>query len=183
MQPYELLTNEQVEQVHETALQILTQIGVKFGYPPALAVLKKGGAKVDGERVFFPARFVEKQIKKAPSVFRLYARNPAKDVIIGGDHIAFTPGYGAPFVTDLDSGRRKGTLQDFVNFVKLTAASTNQDICSGTVIEPKLIRGLPDDELNERALASILQWQFKPGIRDGEPVPVIALFTVTFRIH
>jgi TonB family protein len=53
----------------------------------------------------------------------------------------------------------------------------------GTVIEPKLIRGLPDDELNERALASILQWQFKPGIRDGEPVPVIALFTVTFRIH
>jgi trimethylamine--corrinoid protein Co-methyltransferase len=136
MQPYELLTNEQVEQVHETALQILTQIGVEFGYPPALAVLKKGGAKVDGERVFFPARFVEKQIKKAPSVFRLYARNSAKDVIIGGDHIAFTPGYGAPFVTDLDSGRRKGTLQDFVNFVKLTAASTNQDICSGTVIEP-----------------------------------------------
>ena len=136
MQPYELLTNEQVEQVHETALQILTQIGVKFGYPPALAVLKKGGAKVDGERVFFPARFVEKQIKKAPSVFRLYARNPAKDVIIGGDHIAFTPGYGAPFVTDLDSGRRKGTLRDFVNFVKLTGASTHQDICSGTVIEP-----------------------------------------------
>ncbi len=136
MQPYELLTNEQVEQVHETALQILTQIGVEFGYPPALAVLKKGGAKVDGERVFFPARFVEEQIKKAPSVFRLYARNPAKDVIIGGDHITFTPGYGAPFVTDLDSGRRNGTLQDFVNFVKLTTASTNQDICSGTVIEP-----------------------------------------------
>jgi len=136
MQPYELLTNEQVVQVHETALQILTQIGVEFGYPPALAVLKKGGAKVDGERVFFPARFVEKQTKKAPSVFRLYARNPAKDVIIGGDHITFTPGYGAPFVTDLDYGRRKGTLQDFVNFVKLTTTSTNQDICSGTVIEP-----------------------------------------------
>ena len=136
MQPYTLLTNEQVEQVHETALQILTQIGVDFGYPPALAVLKKGGAKVDGERVFFPARFVEEQIKKAPGVFRLYARNPAKDVIIGGDHITFTPGYGAPFVTDLDSGRRKGTLRDFVNFVKLTGASTHQDICSGTVIEP-----------------------------------------------
>ncbi len=136
MQPYALLTNEQVEQVHETALQILMQIGVDFDYPPALAVLKKGGAKVDGERVFFPARFVEEQIKKAPGVFRLYARNPAKDVIIGGDHITFTPGYGAPFVTDLDSGRRKGTLRDFVNFVKLTGASIHQDICSGTVIEP-----------------------------------------------
>ena len=48
----------------------------------------------------------------------------------------FRSGYGAPFVTDLDSGRRKGTLRDFVNFVKLTGASTHQDICSGTVIEP-----------------------------------------------
>ena len=36
MQPYELLTNEQVEKIHETSIQILTQIGVDFGYPPAL---------------------------------------------------------------------------------------------------------------------------------------------------
>lgn len=53
----------------------------------------------------------------------------------------------------------------------------------GTVTEPKLIRGLPDDELNERALKAILQWTFKPGEKDGKPVAVIALFTVTFRIH
>ena len=53
----------------------------------------------------------------------------------------------------------------------------------GTVVEPKLIRGLPDDELNQRAMDAILQWRFKPGIMNGEPVPVIALFTVTFRIH
>ncbi|MFQ5743321.1 MAG: energy transducer TonB [Acidobacteriota bacterium] len=53
----------------------------------------------------------------------------------------------------------------------------------GQVAEPKLIRGLPDKELNQRAMNSILRWQFKPGIKDGTPVPVIALFTVTFRIH
>ena len=136
MQPYELLTNEQVEQVHETALQILTQIGVEFGYPPALAVLKKGGAIVDGARVFFPPRFVEEQIRKAPAEFTLFARNPKYDVVIGGNNMVFTPGYGAPFVTDLDHGRRKGTLKDFERFVKLTGASSNQDICSGMVIEP-----------------------------------------------
>ena len=72
---------------------------------------------------------------KSPE-FRLYARDSAKDLIIGGDNTVFTPGYGAPFVTELNSGRRKGTLRDFVNFVKLTGASINQDICSGTVIEP-----------------------------------------------
>ena len=53
----------------------------------------------------------------------------------------------------------------------------------GRVVEPKLIRGLPDEELNQRALDAIVKWTFKPGIKDGEPVPVIALFTVTFRIH
>lgn len=54
---------------------------------------------------------------------------------------------------------------------------------NGTVTEPKLIRGLPDDDLNQRALDAILQWTFKPGEKDGKPVAVIALFTVTFRIH
>ena len=136
MQPYELLTNEQVEQIHETSIQILSQIGVEYGYPPALEMLKKGGAKVEGQRVFFSGRLIEAQIRKAPAKFKLYARDPEKDVIIGGDNIAFTPGYGAPFVTEMKSGRRKGTIKDFVNFVKLTGASPNLDICSGTVIEP-----------------------------------------------
>lgn len=53
----------------------------------------------------------------------------------------------------------------------------------GTVAEPKLIRGLPDEELNQRALDAILKWTFKPGMKDGHEVPVIALFTVTYRIH
>jgi trimethylamine--corrinoid protein Co-methyltransferase len=136
MQWYELLTQEQVEQVHETSLQILTEIGMDFGYQPALKVLKKGGAKVDGKRVFFSSRLIGEQIKKAPSEFTLYARNPEHNVVIGGSHMAFAPGYGAPFVTDLKNGRRKGTLKDYENFIKLTGASSSQDICSGTIIEP-----------------------------------------------
>ncbi len=136
MQWYELLTQEQVEQVHETSLQILAEIGLDFGYPPALEVLKKGGAKVDGQRVFFSSGLIEEQIKKAPREFTLYARNPEHNVVMGGNNLIFAPGYGAPFVTDLKNGRRLGTLKDYENFVKLTGASTSQDICSGMVIEP-----------------------------------------------
>jgi len=128
MQRFGILTKTQIEKVHETSLQILEQIGVDFSYPPALKVLKKGGAKVDGERVFFPPKLIEGQIKKAPSRFTLYARNPENNVVIGARHMVFTPGYGAPFVTDLDNGRRNATLYDFENFVKLTGASANQNI-------------------------------------------------------
>jgi len=136
MQCYEFLTKQQVEQVHEASLRILENIGIDFRFAPALEVLKKGGAKVDGTRVFFPPRLVEEQISKAPEEFTLYARNPDHDVIVGGTHMAFIPGYGAPFVTDVDNGRRDGLLKDFENFVKLTDASLYQDICSGMVIEP-----------------------------------------------
>ncbi len=136
MHQFEILTKTQLEKVHATSLRILEQIGVDFGYSPALEVLKKGGAKVDGQRAFFTRRFVEEQIKKPPAEFTLYARNPEHNVVIGGRNTVFAPGYGAPFVTDLENGRRKATSKDFENFVKLTGASTNLDLLSGTVVEP-----------------------------------------------
>jgi trimethylamine--corrinoid protein Co-methyltransferase len=136
MQRFGILTKTQVEKIHETSLRILEQIGLDFGYPPAQEVLKKGGAKVEGQRVFFTPGLVEEQIKKAPAEFTIYARNPEHNVLIGGRNTVFAPGYGAPFVTDLENGRRKAKLKDFENFVKLTGASANQDLLSGTVVEP-----------------------------------------------
>lgn len=53
----------------------------------------------------------------------------------------------------------------------------------GTVVEPELIRGIADDELDRRALEAVTRWEFEPGTKDDEPVDVIALFTVTYRIH
>ena len=36
--------------------------------------------------------------------------------------------------------------------------------------------------LDEKALQAISQWQFKPGTKDGQPVPVIATIEVNFRL-
>ncbi len=136
MHRFEILTKTQLEKVHATSLRILEEIGLEFGHAPALEVLKKGGAKIEGQRVFFPARLVEAQIKKPPAEFTLHARNPENNLVIGGRNTVFAPGYGAPFVTDLVKGRRLATLNDFENFVKLTSASAHQDLLSGTVVEP-----------------------------------------------
>ena len=56
----------------------------------------------------------------APRQFTQYARNPERNVEIGEQHTVLAPNYGSPFVRDLDSGRRYGTIEDFRNFVKLT---------------------------------------------------------------
>lgn len=132
----EIFSKEQIEQIHESTLYILEKVGIHFTYQPALDVLANGGAKIDGKTAYFPRQMVEEQIKKAPSQFTLYARNPKNNLTIDMDNIVFTPGYGAPFVTDLDRGRRKASLQDYENFAKLSHFSPYQDIVGGMLAEP-----------------------------------------------
>ena len=136
MNYFEYFSQTDLQRIHEATLWVLENVGVDFGYEPALTLLARAGCKVDGGRVYLPAKLVERQIAKAPSRFTLYARNPEKNVIIGGDHIAYTPCYGPPFVIDLDGSRRKSTLADFTNFVRLTHCSLHQDITGGVMAEP-----------------------------------------------
>ena len=72
----------------------------------------------------------------APRQFTQYARNEANNVEIGGMHTVFAPNYGSPFVRDLDSGRRYGTIEDFRNLVKLAYLSPHLHHSGGTVCEP-----------------------------------------------
>ncbi|MDJ0817562.1 MAG: trimethylamine methyltransferase family protein [Desulfobacterales bacterium] len=136
MQNFELLTQSQIEQIHEATLEVMEQIGIDFKYKKALEILSKGGANVDGFRVRFPRKMVEAQLRKVPSEFTLYARNPEHNLIIGGDQHIHVPANCAPFVTDLDKGRRYGTFDDFENLVKLTHASQNLNMLSNILVEP-----------------------------------------------
>ena len=159
MQWHELLTKHQVEQVHEASMRILATVGVDFRYAPALVVLKQGGARIEGERVFLSERLVEEQIRKAPVEFTIYARDSDFDVVIGGHQMVLAPGYGAAFVTDLDHGRREGTLKDFENFVKLTDASPHQDVCSGMLVEPA---DVPHEIRHARMIYAAMKYSAKP---------------------
>ena len=136
MQKYETLKKREIAKIHEATLGVLEKTGLVFRYQPALKILAKAGCKVEGETVFFPSKLVEAQVKKAPSQFTLHARNPEKNITIGGDNIVFSPGYGAPFITDLDKGKRKGTLEDYKNLTKLAASSPYQDLTGGILVEP-----------------------------------------------
>jgi trimethylamine--corrinoid protein Co-methyltransferase len=136
MQRFEYFCQEDVRQIHAATLKVLQEVGVDFNFAPALSVLAEAGCRIEGERVFFEPDFVMKQIAKAPAEFTLYARNPEKNVVIGGDNIAYLPCYGPPFVTDLDRGRRASTLEDYLNFVKLGQVSKSMDITGGTMAEP-----------------------------------------------
>lgn len=136
MQKFEVLNHSQVEEIHEATLQCMETIGIDFRHPPALEILARGGAKVDGSRVYFPRPMVASLLSKAPSEFTLHARNPENNLILGGEQVIFVPTNCAPYVTDLEQGRRYGTLSDYENLVKLTQASPNLDMCSNILVEP-----------------------------------------------
>jgi trimethylamine--corrinoid protein Co-methyltransferase len=136
MRFFEYFSTNELEQIHEATLTVMERTGLTFSYEPARDLFAKAGCKIDGQRVFFPKKLVEEQIEKAPSEFTLYARNPEKNVVIGGNNIAFMPCYGAPFVNDMDKGRREGTLEDFNNFAKLAYLSPYMDITGGMMAEP-----------------------------------------------
>ena len=136
--PFEVLDEEGLSLIEHNADTILEEVGLDFrGDPVALRLLHEAGADVDGERVRFPRGMCRQIVQAtAPRQFTQHARNPANSVQIGGPHIVFAPNYGSPFVRDLDTGRRYGTLEDFRNFVKLAYLSPHLHHSGGTVCEP-----------------------------------------------
>ncbi len=133
----ELCSVEGLEILEANADTILEEIGIEFhGDDEVLAIWRDAGAGVDGTRVRFPVGLLRGLIATAPTVFTQHARNPERSVQIGGDHLVFAPVYGPPFVSDLDNGRRYGTIEDFRNFVKLTYMEPALHHSGGTVCEP-----------------------------------------------
>jgi len=134
---YELLNEEGLAVIERNADIILNEVGIDFRYAPALKLFKDAGADIDGERVRFPLGMCRQIIQaSAPSLFEQIARNPARNVKLGGNHTVFAPVYGPPFVRDLDKGRRYAMIEDFQNFVKLSYMLPSLHHSGGTVCEP-----------------------------------------------
>lgn len=135
---YEVLSEEGLALIEHNADTILEQIGIDFrDDPESIAVLKAGGAEVQGERVRFPRGLCRQIIKaNAPREFMQHARNPARSVMIGGPNTVFAPAYGSPFIRSLDEGRRYARIEDFRNFAKLTYMATSLHHSGGTICEP-----------------------------------------------
>lgn len=130
---------------------IMQDVGIAFrDDPEALATWKSAGAKIDGDIVRAPADWVRAECSKAPRYFTQLARNPEKSVVIGGDAQVFAPIYGAPFVRDLDRGRRYGDLDSFRDLVRLSYMHPNLHHTGLVICEPC------DVPVNKRHLDMVL---------------------------
>jgi len=148
---FEILNEEALQIIEWNADTVLEEIGVNFvDNPGALALWHQAGADVQGERVRIPRGLARRLCATAPRSFTQIARNPARNVEIGGRNLVLAPVYGPPFVRDRERGRRYATLEDFRNFVKLGYMSKWLHHSGGTVCEPT------DVPVNKRHLDMLL---------------------------
>ncbi len=112
--PLEPLSADQVEAIHTQALMVLAVIGMRVLEPAARAHYARAGAEIDAAdlRVRFPPGMIEPLIALAPATFMLAARDPAHNLIVGGDSAIFASVGGPAFVMDLDRGRRSGCMAE-----------------------------------------------------------------------
>ncbi len=136
--PTEVLSQDELEAVHLASLRILSEIGMDFLDPDARELLRAAGAQTspDDQRVRFDPAMVTEVIKTAPAEFTIHAWNPAHDIRIGGDWVAFGTVGSPPNVADLDRGRRIGNRIDYQNLLRLGQSLNTVHFLAGYPVEP-----------------------------------------------
>ena len=136
--PLELVSRDELESIHQAALNVLKEIGIDFLHDEARAMLRQAGADVDpaSRRVRFDPDLVEAHIGLAPQEFKLHARSSARDLSIGGRHVAFGTVASAPNSFDRAGGRRPGNRRDYQNFIRLGQSFDSIHFIAGYPVEP-----------------------------------------------
>lgn len=127
---------EQVQRIDAASMDVLEDVGVVFRDPVALADWQEIGADVRGERVHLDRGLVRELISTIPSSFTYHARNPEKNVPLGGPNSIFVPMTGAPYLRDLEDKRRLPTLDDLAMFHKLSHMSPALHSSAHHIVEP-----------------------------------------------
>lgn len=118
--PMDMLSPDQLEQLHCSSIRILKELGIKVLGANVRDLFARAGAIIDEEGVVrIDESIVDAALKTVPHQFTLTPRNPAKAVVMGGNHLVFGLVAGPPNVHDRINGRRSGNLTDYQNFIRL----------------------------------------------------------------
>jgi len=130
------LSKEDIEKIHDGSMEILLKVGVQFEDENTLGVFKSHGFKIDGKKVFFTEKNILNAIEASPPEFTINARDPDKNITVGLNNPVFAPGYGAPFITEIDGSRRNARMEDYNRLCKIVHTSKYLDCNGFMMVEP-----------------------------------------------
>jgi trimethylamine--corrinoid protein Co-methyltransferase len=152
----QLLSQEQIEEIHLNSLKILEEVGVMIQSDVALKLVAEAGADVDPARktARFPQSLVKESLGKAPSAIRLYSRDGKHDLLLEGNRIHYDPGSAAYYLLDSQtSDIRRPVSQDLADFVRLADHLTHIQAQSTALV----VSDVPDAIVDRYRLYIVLK--------------------------
>ena len=120
--PVKVISDDQVAAIHQAALTVLADIGMRILHPAARDLYAQAGAQVSGDMVRFDPVLVMDRLKTVPATFTLQARNPLKSLRVGGRDCIYAAVGGPAYVMDNDRGRRDGSFAEMQDYMRLIQA-------------------------------------------------------------
>ena len=119
--PLKIISEDEIESIHHASLDVLESVGMKILHQDARNIFKNAGLNVNesSQMVYFDRDLVLSKISTPPKEFILRARNPKRDLKLGGNHLIFSAVGGPAYCSDLDGGRRRGSFEDLQNYMKI----------------------------------------------------------------
>ncbi len=112
--PQRIFSDDEVAMLHDAALRVLEELGMRILLPEARDILKAVGALVDDSGIVrIGGDIVAKALETAPKRIRLRAASPARERDYAEGEMLFSAAGGCPNAFDLERGRRPGSLEAF----------------------------------------------------------------------
>lgn len=160
--PISLLAPSEIEMIHEGALHLLSEVGLRAYDGSVLALCEDMGCQVDHveRRVRMPAEIVAQAIDSAPCRVNLYRRDGEPAMALGEGPFYARTSSGAVRFLDLDSGQaREPTSKDLADAVRLADALPQIDGVSTMAVQPA---DVPVSEVDVHAFRLALTHTTKP---------------------
>ncbi|MCK5124104.1 MAG: trimethylamine methyltransferase family protein, partial [Dehalococcoidia bacterium] len=112
---FKLLTDDSISKIHQTAMQVIEEVGFEVQSEMALELFEGAGAGVDWEKhlVRLNKDKVTELIEAAPSEIRLCGQDEAHDIILGGRRVYAGTGGTALYVYEpAVNQKRQASLED-----------------------------------------------------------------------
>jgi len=126
-----ILDREGIARIHDAALALLRDVGVKFGSEPAETLLQEAGQSLDSASgaVRFSPDLVEDCLAKVPARMHLAGRDEARDITLGTGRVHMCSDGMGTFILDPETGqRRPSTMADLIAATRLSDALESLDL-------------------------------------------------------
>jgi trimethylamine--corrinoid protein Co-methyltransferase len=138
---YRPLSDSDIQQIHQTALRLLEEVGLADAPESGVEILLKAGCTLsDRGRLLFPRALVEDMLAKAGRHFPLYAQDPKFDLEPWGKKVYFGTAGAAVNMVNADGTYRESKIQDLYDIGRIVDTMEHIHFFQRAVVP----RDLPD---------------------------------------